>query len=131
MERKDIVCKVLEAAGEFNSRKLWRRFTNSDCFGVKIADRACPDGDHGDEEMLATILGNAGEEYGLSLFRGSGAAGSFAALLASEGLGDDVLEEMDLLGFTMEAFGELLPEDQARLRDAGRHPRFDEPVPYF
>ena len=131
MGRKDVLYKVLEAAGEFNSRKLWRRFTNSDCFGVKITGQACSEGSRGDERMLGTVLGNAGEEYGLSLFRGPGAAGSFTALLASDGLGDDVLEEMDLLGFTMEAFGELLPEDQAQLRQAGLHPRYVDHVPYF
>ena len=131
MGRKDVLYKVLEAAGEFNSRKLWRRFTNSDCFGVKITGQACSEGSRGDERMLGTVLGNAGEEYGLSLFRGPGAAGSFTALLASDGLGDDVLEEMDLLGFTMHAFGELLPEDQAQLRQAGLHPRYVDQVPYF
>ena len=131
MERKDVVCKVLEAAGEFNSRKLWRRFTNSDCFGVKIVGPARPDASRGDEPMLGTVLGNAGEEYGLSLFRGPVAASSLAALLDAEGPGDDVLEEMDMLGFTMHAFGELLPEDQALYRKAGLHPCYDEQVPYF
>jgi len=131
MEYKDIICKVLEAAGDFNSRKLWRRFSNSDCFGVKITGPACPDASRGDEPMLGAVLGNAGEEYGLSLFRGPGAVGSFTALLASDGLVDDVLEDMDMLGFTMQAFGELLPDDQAQLREAGLHPRYDEQVPYF
>jgi len=131
MEGKDIFCKVLEAAGDFNSLKLWRRFSNSDCFGVKITGPACPDASRGDEPMLGAVLGNAGEEYGLSLFRGPGAVGSFTALLASDGLVDDVLEDMDMLGFTMQAFGELLPDDQAQLREAGLHPRYDEQVPYF
>jgi hypothetical protein len=123
MEYGDVLSSVLEAAGVFNSRKLWKRFTNFDCFGVKVAGR--------DEEMLGVVLGNAGEEYGLSLFRGPNAAGAFAALLDSEGLGDDALNEMDMLGFTLLAFGQLPPEDQARMRKAGRHPRYDEQVPHF
>ena len=123
MERRDTISAVLEAAGKFNRRKLWQRFTNFDCFGVRIAGQ--------DEPMLGVVLGNAGEEYGLSLFRGPNAAGAFAAFLDSDGLGDDALEDMDMLGFTMEAFGDLPPEDQSRMRRAGQHPRYDEQVPVF
>ena len=123
MGHRDIISIVLEAAGEFNRRKLWQRFTNFDCFGVRIAGR--------DEAILGVVLGNAGEEYGLSLFRGPHAAGAFAALLDSDGLGDDALSEMDMLGFSTLAFGELPPEDQTLMRKAGLHPRHDEQVPHF
>ncbi|MCL5280650.1 MAG: SEC-C metal-binding domain-containing protein [Planctomycetes bacterium] len=123
MEREDIVRDVLQAAGEFNSRKLWKRFTNYDCFGVRIAGQG--------EPMLGVVLGNAGEEYGLSLFRGPNAAASFAALLGAGGPGDDALEDMDMLGFSMDEFGSLPPDAQALLREAGQHPRYDEQVPHF
>ena len=131
MERADITRDILAAVGEFNGRWLWKRFTNSDCFGVRIAEPACPEPRRGEEPMLGVVLGNAGEEYGLSLFRGAGAAASFAALLDSHGPRDDVLNDMDMLGYTMEAFGRLLPEDQRRMRQAGQHPRYDEQVPHF
>ena len=123
MERKDIIRDVLQAAGEFNSRKLWKRFTNYDCFGVRIAGE--------DELMLGVVLGDAGEEYGLSLFRGAQAAASLAAILDAEGPGDDALEDMDMLGFSMEEFGNLPPDAQTLLREADQHPRYDEPVPHF
>lgn len=123
MGHRDIISTVLEAAGEFNRRKLWQRFTNFDCFGVRIAGH--------DEVILGVVLGNAGEEYGLSLFRGPNAAGAFAALLDSDGLGDDALNEMDMLGFSTLAFGELPPEDQTLMRKAGLHPRHNEQVPHF
>ena len=123
MERKDIIADVLQAVAEFNRRKLWKRFSNYDCFGVRIAGQ--------DELMLGVVLGGAGEEYGLSLFRGPSAASCLIALLDSVGLGDDALEDMDMLGFSMEAFGNLLPETQAALREAGQHPRYDEQVPHF
>jgi hypothetical protein len=123
MERRDLIRDVLQAAGEFNSRKLWKRFTNSDCFGVRIAGE--------DELILGVVLGGAGEEYGLSLFRGPKAAASFAALLDSEGLVDDVVEDMDMLSFTMVAFGDLPPEDQSLMRKVGQHPCYDEKVPHF
>ena len=123
MERKDIVRGVLDAAEQFNGRKLWKRFTNFDFFGVRVAGR--------DELILAGVLGDAGEEYGLSLFRGLQAADSIAALLEPDGAGDDALEEMDMLGFSTEPFGNLPPDAQAVLRKAGRHPRHDEEVPHF
>ncbi len=123
MDRRDVIRGVLEAAGEFNARKLWTRFTNYDCFGARIADQG--------ELMLGVVLGDAGEQYGLSLFRGEQAATSLAAILDAEGPGDDALEDMDMLGFSMEAFGDLPPDAQTLLREAGRHPRYDEEVPHF
>ncbi|HSW02553.1 MAG TPA: SEC-C domain-containing protein [Sedimentisphaerales bacterium] len=123
MERTDIIRQLLQAAGEFNSRKLWKRFTNYDCFGVRIEGE--------DELMLGVVLGDAGEEYGLSLFRGPGAAACLATIMDSESLGDDAMEDLDMLGFSMEAFGNLLPETQRALREAGQRPRYDEQVPHF
>jgi hypothetical protein len=49
----------------------------------------------------------------------------------SESLGDDAMEDLDMLGFSMEAFGNLLPETQRALREAGQRPRYDEQVPHF
>lgn len=54
MEREDIIRSVVEAAGEFHSRRLWERFTNFDCFAVRIADR--------NESMLGVVLGAGGDE---------------------------------------------------------------------
>lgn len=120
MERKDVVRDLVQAIGEFNSRRLWRWFTNSDCFGVRMAGQ--------EELILGVVLGHAGEEYGLSLFRGPDAAASFARLLDSEGRRDDVLEDMDVLGFSMEEFGNLPLDAQRLWREGGKHPRHDEPA---
>ena len=121
MERKDLIRNVLQAASEFNGRQLWKRFTNFDCFAVRIPDRK--------EPMLGVVLGDAGEQYGLSLFRGPEAAACLEALLDPDGPGDDSPEAIDVLGFSMEAFGNLAPEAQARFRGVGIHPRHDEQVP--
>lgn len=123
MKRKDIIAEALEAARDFHNRKLWKRFTNYDCFGVRIAGQ--------EELMLGVVLGDAGEEYGLSLFRGPHAAATLAGLLNPKGPDDDTLEEMDTLGFSMEAFGHLPPDAQAVFREAGEYPRYDEEVPSF
>ncbi len=123
MERKDIITDVLEATRGFHSRELWKRFTNYDCFGVRIAGQG--------ELMLGIVLGDAGEEYGLSLFRGPHAASAFAALVNPKGAGDDCLDDMDMLGFSMEEFGNLPPDAQNFLREAGQHPKYRDQVPQF
>jgi hypothetical protein len=121
MERKDLIRDVLKAAADFNDRRLWTRFTNFDCFAVKVPDR--------NESMLGVVMGDAGEQFGLSLFRGETAAASLASLTGSDGPGDDVTEAMDMLGFSMDTFGDLSPEAQACVREAGLHPRYTDPVP--
>jgi hypothetical protein len=123
MERKEIIGNVLQAAGEFHGRRLWKRFSNFDCFAIKTPGL--------DEPMLGVVLGGGGEEYGLSLFRGPRAMDSLNTLLNPDTLGDDAMEDLDMLGFSMAAFGDLPPDAQAFLREAGQHPRYDERVPSF
>jgi len=123
MEHKEIIQNVLRAAGEFQGRRLWKRFGNFDCFAVKTPGL--------DEPMLGVVMGAGGEEYGLSLFRGPRAAEFLSMLRDPAELGDDALEDLDVLGFSMTPFGDLLPDTQALLREAGQHPRYDEQVPSF
>ena len=120
---QDLMRDVLHAAADFNGRRLWERFSNFDCFAVSIPAQ--------NESMLGVVLGDAGEQFGLSLFRGEDAAARLASLLDPDGPGDDVAEDMDMLGFSMEAFGDLMPETQAFIREAGLHPRYTEQVPSF
>jgi hypothetical protein len=121
MERKDLIRDVLQAAGQFNDRQLWKRFTNSDCIGVRIPAE--------NDTLLAVVMGEGGQEYGLTLFRGSGGTAYVAALIAPEDPGDDALPDADLLGFSMDRFDHLPAEGQELLREAGKHPRHDESVP--
>ena len=123
MKRADLIRDVLQAARDFNDRRLWERFSNFDCFAVRVPGQA--------ESMLGVVLGDAGEQFGLSLFRGEKAVACLASLLAPDGPGDDVAEAMDMLGFSMDTFGDLSPEAQDSVREAGLHPRFAEQVPSF
>ncbi len=136
MERKEIVQNVLQAAGEFQGRRLWKRFSNFDCFAIKASgpDEGSPnaiDRVGEPEPMLGVVMGAGGDEYGLSLFRGPRAADFLSMLMSSGELGDDLLEDLDMLGFSMAPFGDLPPDTQASLRKAGLHPRYDEQVPSF
>ncbi len=123
MGRKNLIKNLLDAAYALDERKLWEQFTNFDCFGVRLAGQ--------DEPVLCSVMGDAGQEYGLALFRGPHAVVSLATLLDPEGPGDDVLEEMDTLQFSMEPFGDMAPPDQAIIRQAGLRPAEDDWVPLF
>ena len=123
MERSDLMRDVMQAATGLNSRKIMTRFTHSDCFAVRIPDRG--------ESMLSVVLSDTGGPYGLSLFRGEKAAAFLAAILDPDGGGDDVAEEIDMMGFSVEPFGDLLPQAQTQIRKAGLHPRYDDSVPGF
>ena len=121
MKRKDRLKDVIRAAAEFHERRLWKRFNNDDCFAVKVAGEKAP--------LLACGMGAAGEEYGLILLRGRRAAEHLQSILLPEGSGDDTREEVDMLSFSMDAFGDLEPPSQALFRQAGIYPRRDDRVP--
>lgn len=123
MERVGVIRNLLQAVDQFNDRQLWERFTNSDCFAIKLPGQNHP--------MLAVILGDGGEEYGLTFFRGPNAASCLAELLELEEVGDDAMEDADLLGFSTDLFINLPPDSQVLLRNAGQHPSYDEPAPNF
>jgi hypothetical protein len=131
MERKDVIRSVVQAAEEFNQRRLWTRFANIHCFGVRFSDPNAPQRGGSGEPMLGVVLGAGREEFGLSLFRGPQAAAALTSLFRTGGMGDDALQDLDLLGFSMDKFGNLPPEAQALLREAGLHPRYDEQTPSF
>ena len=123
MERDQLIRDVMQAAVELHRRKLWKGFTNFDCFAIRVPGK--------DDLLLASVMGDAGEQYGLMLFQGPHGAESFLALTARDGPGDDAAEAMDMLSFSMDVFGEMAPEAQAFYRRAGIHPRHDEQVPNF
>ncbi|MBE3099899.1 MAG: hypothetical protein IMZ44_22505 [Planctomycetes bacterium] len=56
MESRQLWRDVMQAAVDFNDRRLWKRFTNFDCFAVRIPER--------NAAMLASVLGDAGEGVG-------------------------------------------------------------------
>lgn len=123
MKVVEIRNQMVLAALELHKRKLWEHFTNYDCFSVEIQGL--------DDPMLGVILGHAEEEYGMNLFRGPEAHASLSAMLSPVPQGDDLFDAMDLLGFTMEAFGKLDSERKGWIRKAGLHPGNSESVPCF
>ena len=123
MNRDALLREVIAAAESFHARRMWERFTNSDCFAVRLPGSS--------DLLLATVMGDAGEEYGLTLFRGSGAAKACAELTSGPAPSSDLIESIDMLGFSMDRFVDLSPDAQASFRKAGLHPRHRDLVPAF
>lgn len=123
MEHSDLVRDLLKAAGQFHDRQLWKRFTNADCVGVRIPSRQV--------SFLGIVMGQGGQEYGLSLFRGPTAADCVAAMTSPEGSGDDARSDMDLLGFSMDRFADLPAAGKELIRQAGIYPQHDQLIPHF
>jgi hypothetical protein len=123
MERAELIGDVIQAAVDFHQRQLWKRFSNFDCFAVRVSGM--------DDPLLACVMGAAGEQYGLMLLQGPRAVEHLGSLLSDDGPGDDAPEEMSMLSFSMDAFGDMAAESQAFFRQAGIHPRHEDQVPGF
>ncbi|HUT56469.1 MAG TPA: SEC-C metal-binding domain-containing protein [Phycisphaerae bacterium] len=123
MNADDIYRATVEAAFEFDARRLWERFGGEDCFVVRAPGEASP--------MVGAIMGEGGEEFGLTLFRGEEAAACFRGLHDPLGPGDDLTERLDVLGFSMGPFGEMPPDSQALLRKAVGKPKKGDILPQF
>ncbi len=120
---KHLTRELVQAAEELQRCRLWERFTNFHCFGVRV-----PGEDH---PLLVSVMGAAGEEHGLMLLRGPNAVDTFLNLLDSDGPGDDAAEALDMLGFSMDPFDLLVRESKALIRRSGRQPASGEIVPNF
>jgi len=123
MADHDLIHQVLEVTRRFHTRRPWERFTNFDCLGLHLPDDP--------NLVIGSVMGDAGEQYGLMLFRGPEAVEAFADLTSDEGPGDDTHEAMDMVSFSMVPFAALEPETQAMYRGAGLHPRHNELAPEF
>ncbi|MCC6579111.1 MAG: hypothetical protein IT440_01625 [Phycisphaeraceae bacterium] len=123
MPDREIVRDVCRAAMAFHDRKLWRRFTNFDCFALHIPGHRDP--------LLATVMGDAGEEFGLNLFRGPLAFDTYARLTIGYMPSSDLLESMDTMGFSVDRYCDLDNAAQAFIREAGIRPKRKELVPGF
>ena len=121
MEKQKGFEAFLEAGGAFGERRLWERFTNFDCIGLRLGAGARP--------MLASIMGDAGEQFGLMLIRGDDPAGDFETITRPGGPGGDGIEAVDLIGLNLDPFGELDTESQNWFRRNGRHPKARDVVP--
>jgi len=123
MKYVDILSHLLQATQQFFELKLWERFTNYDCFAIEIENQNAP--------LLGVIMGHAGEEYGLNLFRGPQAADIFTAMLSGQVPDEDTISATDLLGFSLSPFSQLHRKAKTILRKGGLTPGPRDQVPCF
>ncbi len=103
--------QTAKAAMTFNKRRLWEEFTNGDLIALEV-----PTEDH---PLIASIMGGGGEEYGLALFRGPGAARCVKAMMESDGTDPELADEASQIAFSMEKLGNFPPEWRKPLKKAG------------
>lgn len=124
MSRSQVFQAVVAAARDFAGLRLWERFDNDECLALAIPGEA--------HVTFASIMGQAGEEYGLTLFRGKRAKDHLFRLLQGDGeLDEDLLDEIDQIGFSMTTLREIPPEQRDLLRKAKIPFVMDAEVPFF
>ena len=125
--------ETLAAAEAFHARKLWLQYDGNECFAVVVPGEEYP--------LFASIMGQAGEEFGLTLFRGPNACWDLSDLLVRDPQDVGRLDEAAIIGFSMGPFAEAPPFGRSFLakarfagsrssivpcflaKDAGREPR--------
>jgi len=123
MADKHLYRELLEAVFQFDKLRLWERFSNFDYFAAKVPGAA--------EPMFGVVMGQAGEEFGLSVHKGPEALKHLCRLLEASGPGDDDFEDADYMSFSMEHFRSLPPEGKAIVRAGGYKAHASRRAPLF
>jgi hypothetical protein len=115
--------EAIAAAEALHARKLWREFEKSDSFAVVVPGEEHP--------LVAAIMGQAGEEYGLALFRGPRALGELLDMLDRDLLDTDVSDDTAFLGFSMGRYDQTPPPGRRVLAKARYTGKGSSIVPGF
>lgn len=110
MNRTRLARELVRAAMAFYDKALWRRLGNADVFAIRLPDQPLP--------LFASVMGAAGQEFGLCLYRGADALTTLRRMIAG-GNRDEIVSAWDLLSVSMEPVHRVPPEFCAVLRDAG------------
>jgi hypothetical protein len=114
---------LVAAATEFHSRRLWTRCGNDECFAVAVPEEEHP--------MFASIMGQAGEEFGIMLFRGAEARENLLSMLDSHPAEVEMPDTTAFMGFSMSRLAETPPFARSLLRKARAPCRRECVVPFF
>jgi hypothetical protein len=110
MNSRDLARAVVSAADAFLARRLWRRFADEDLVAFDLP---------GQELLIGSIMGAAGEEFGLFLLQGPRAFADFEQMIVGE---DDGPFEWSskVISVTRERSDEMEPAFTRILHLAGR-----------
>ena len=115
--------ETLAAAEAFLARKLWLEFANDDGFAVVVPGEEHP--------MFASVMGQAGQEYGLVLFRGPEALACLMDMLDRDPEDRDLSDNTAFLSFSMGRYDETPPLGRSFLAKARFVGRGSSIVPCF
>jgi len=123
LSRSRLYRETLNAAMRFHSRRLWERFEYPHSFAVSVPGEEHP--------MLASIMGQGEQEFGLCLTRGKDAFRGMMAILESDAFNDDLVDVCPFMGFSMTRFEEVPPPGRKFLNTAKFRPGPGSIVPLF
>jgi len=108
---KPVFRAVVAAAVEFHARRLWERFEDTVCFAITMPSEEHP--------VVAAIMGAAGSEFGLAVYRGEGAMRQWQAAWENDPTAEAYQESLDLIHFSMTPMRDIPPELRRVLRETG------------
>ena len=123
LSRSRLCRETFAAAIRFHARGLWKQYPDDHCMALRVPGEKHP--------LFASILGNAGQAYGLALTRGERALDSLLFILGYGPAHVDVDEDGSHLSFTMTPLREIPPEHRKFLRKARFAGRRESEVPFF
>jgi len=115
--------ETFSAAMAFHARRLWLEHGNDECFAVVVPEEEHP--------MLASIMGQGGEEFGLMLFRGPDAYVHLMAMLGAEPGDTEMPDNATFMGFSMTRFAHVPPFGRIFLKKAGATCTRESVAPFF
>lgn len=124
MSRRDPLAKLLvDSALELHRQRPWEDIHGDELVLVRVPTE--------EEPVAVSIMGQSGQEYGLTLFRGPGAfARTMRGFERNAGSGT-LDEEADVIGYSFGAWDEIPREFRAFLRSAGLRPGTTRAIPWL
>ncbi|MEX1024805.1 MAG: antitoxin Xre/MbcA/ParS toxin-binding domain-containing protein [Planctomycetota bacterium] len=124
MARHDPLAKlVVDAALELHRQRPWEDLDGDELLLARVPTE--------EEPVAVSIMGQAGQEFGLSVFRGPGAFARMARHIAGELSEERFAEESHFVGYSFEAWDALPEEFRDLLRAAGSRSRTRRAVPWI
>lgn len=116
------VKQLVAAAGQLHASRLYERFSDHDCFLIRMPKL--------DEPALAVLMGYGGETFGLNLFLGPDAVASYRVLFESGGAPSRrALQQMRMVGYQMSDAYDLTHDAKRWLKKAKAKPAGDKLYP--
>ena len=99
---------LVQSCLQLHARRLWTKFSNTDVFSIVIEGV--------DERFLVNVMGQGGQEYGLTILAGPPALEHFAAMVG--GGGEDMEAAMHIWGLSIDDRSDIPHEFRGILKAA-------------